>query len=200
MKYEYYQEVIFTKEECEKIIKLHKNYPALEVFRKLELSIDIENSRINYVYRNEEGKKEGKAFFVYDIVRNEETEWLFEKLINWFIKVTNVKLKDTETLSQISLLNYKKGDFFMKHSDIRKNHEGRRWTVNAQLNNDYTGGEYILYRDDEQIILNKDMGNAITYWAGTEHEVKEITEGERWSLILSITKKLLVQDIEKTLL
>lgn len=134
-----------------------------------------------------------------DIFRDESTNWIFEKITNWFINVTNIQLKKDKIKGNFGLLNYRKGDFFMKHTDIIKNFESRRWTINLQLNNEYTGGNFLLYTDNGEIILNKEPGNAIVYWAGMEHEVEEITEGERWSIVYSIGKDLILEETKKLL-
>ncbi len=197
MSYPFYQEVIFSKEECDKIINLHKDYSASPIHRKLEPIIDLENSRIDDVRINNKNEKLGKCFYVYDIPKNENTEWIFEKLLDWFQKVTSIKLKKEKTVSNITLLNYKTGDFFMKHKDIYPGFEWRRWTINIQLDNQYKGGDYILYSGDKEIVLNKNIGNTIAYWAGTEHEVKEITEGERWSIVCSVNKYMIHEQEKK---
>jgi hypothetical protein len=197
MNYPFYQEVIFTQEECKKIIEYSKVYPASAEKRKLEPIIDLENSRIDDVRINNKNEKIGKCFYVYDIPKNENTEWIFEKLLDWFQKVTSIKLKKEKTVTNITLLNYKTGDFFMKHKDIYPGFEWRRWTINIQLDNQYKGGDYILYSGDKEIVLNKNIGNTIAYWAGTEHEVKEITEGERWSIVCSVNKYMIHEQEKK---
>lgn len=197
MNYPFYQEVIFTGEECKKIIEYSKKYPALAEKRKLEPKIDLTTGRVEQLFQSNDGDKKGKAFFVYDIVRDETTEWVFKKLLNWFQMVSDIKLKETPVVNGMTLLNYRVGDFFMKHTDIYENFEWRRWTLNIQLGNQYKGGDYVLYLDDKEVILNKDTGNAIAYWAGTEHEIKEIEEGERWSIVCTITKYMIVEKEKK---
>lgn len=199
MSYPFYQEVIFTEEECKKIIEYSKIYPASAEKRKLEPKIDLETGRVDLLFPSIDGKKKGKAFFIYDIDRDENTDWIFKKLLNWFQKVSNIQLKETPTVNALTLLNYKVGDFFMKHTDIYENFEWRRWTLNIQLCDGYKGGDYVLYLDEKEIVLNKSVGNAIAYWAGTEHEIKEIEEGERWSIVCSVGKNIIVEKEKKLL-
>ena len=49
------------------------------------------------------------------------------------------------------------------------------------LNNDYDGGELVLYNPEEQ--LPKEIGNIYTFPSQRLHEVKKIIKGERWSII-----------------
>ena len=76
-----YQEKIFTKEECDKILSYTKIYTDLP-FRELEYRLDLDNRRINEITKVENGKKLGKFFNVWDIVNDTESEWMFEKLFN----------------------------------------------------------------------------------------------------------------------
>ena len=153
MSYPFYQEVIFTKEECKKIIEYSKVYPASVKNRQLEPNINFETNRVEHHIPSIDGSKKGKTFFVYDIFREKNTEWVFEKLLNWFQNVSNIKLKETPVLTGMTLLNYKVGDFFMRHTDIYENFEWRRWTINIQLGEQYKGGDYVLYLDDKEIVL-----------------------------------------------
>ncbi len=198
MNYPFYQEKIFSKEECDAIINFSKIYKASKERRVLEPKIDFETNRVEDIFRvSEDNKKYGKSFFVYDIIREEETEWLFVKLLNWFSERSNIKLSEENILRNITLLNYKTGDFFMRHQDINEVFKLRRWTINIQLGDSYKGGDYILYNNNDAIILGKEVGNTIAYWAGTEHEIKEITEGERWSVVCSVSKHMILEENKK---
>ena len=195
-----YQEKIFSKEECDLIIEFSKKYNSNKKYREAEKYIDYETNRVEHVIKSKnQNERLGKYFFAYDIVREENTEWMFDKLIKWFSEVSKIPINPKVTVEHCSLLNYKKGDFFMRHTDIFKNFEWRRYTLNIQLDNKYQGGDYVIYLNDSEIILNKEPGTAIAYWSGYEHEVKEITNGERWSIVLTVPKQMLLEK-NKTLI
>jgi len=184
-----YQEKIFTKEECDKIISYQNVYLDL-IFRSKEPSIDLENRRIDNVGMVVKGKKLGKFFNVWDIVNDAESEWMFEKLFNWFSVVSKIERNPNNKPYGCSLHKYSKGDSFMKHKDYNERFPNRRWNLGIQLNEDYTGGEYICYdTNNKEIVLNKEVGTAIAYDASTLHEIKEILDGERYSIVLTIMKK-----------
>lgn len=191
-----YQEKIFTKQECDTIIGYSKIYNANPKLRSSEQFIDYKNNRIDSVVIKG-GEKIGKSFYVYDIMKDPNTEWLFDKLFGWFETVSNIKLIKDVKKTNISLLKYEKGDFFSKHTDIYKNFEWRRYTLNIQLDNQYEGGDYIVYYNNEEIILNKEQGTAIAYWSDYEHEIKEIKNGTRWSIVTSIPKNLILEKSNK---
>ena len=62
-------------------------------------------------------------------------------------------------------------------------------TIGIQLSNqlDYTGGEFYVWDNDNKVYIDKSLGNCALYTTDVAHEVTEITEGERNSLILFIT-------------
>jgi hypothetical protein len=187
-----YQEKIFTKEECDKIISYQNTYLDL-LYRSTEPSIDLENRRIDSgkVLR---GKKFGKFFNVWDISNDTESEWMFEKLLNWFSKVSNIERNTDNKLFGCSLHKYSKGDSFSKHIDLAPGYEYRRYNLGIQLNDDYTGGEYICYdKNNNEIILSKEVGTAIAYSSTTFHEVREIHSGERWSIVMPIANYNIIE-------
>ena len=188
-----YQEKIFTKEECEKILSYTKIYTDL-VFRDREPNIDFENRRIDYITRYANGKNVGKFFNVWDILHTTESHWMFEKLIKWFSNISKVGCNPTEWPNGCSLHKYSKGDSFEKHIDLSKNFLDRRWNLGIQLNDTYTGGEYICYdTDGNEILLSKETGTAIAYNSTTPHEIKEILSGERWSIVMPISKNVIIE-------
>ena len=66
--------------------------------------------------------------------------------------------------------------------------------MGIQLNDSYTGGEYICYDNiDNEIILSKETGTAIAYNSTTQHEIKEILSGERWSIVMPISDKVVLE-------
>jgi len=187
-----YQEKIFTKEECDKIISYQNVYLDLK-FRSAEPVIDLENRRIDNgkVLR---GKKQGKFYNVWDIVNDSESEWMFEKLLNWFSKVSKIERNTNNKLWGCSLHKYSKGDSFAKHIDLAIGFEDRRYNLGIQLNEDYTGGEYICYdKDNNEIVLSKEVGTAIAYNATTLHEIREIHSGERWSIVMPIANYYIIE-------
>jgi hypothetical protein len=188
-----YQEKIFTKEECDKIISYQNVYLDL-LFRDKEPSIDLENRRIDNVGMVVKGKKLGKFFNVWDIVNNSESEWMFEKLFNWFSNVSKIQLNPNNKPYGCSLHKYSKGDSFTKHIDLNINFPDRRWNLGIQLNEDYTGGEYICYdNNNNEIVLSKEVGTVVAYTSTTLHEITEILSGERWSIVLPVWKNYLLE-------
>jgi predicted 2-oxoglutarate/Fe(II)-dependent dioxygenase YbiX len=74
----------------------------------------------------------------------------------------------------------------------------KAWNVGIVLNNDFDGGDYIIYdENDDKIIIDKKIGNVCLYQSQTPHEVTPVLNGERWSIAMFITN---IHLQEKTIL
>jgi hypothetical protein len=187
-----YQEKIFTEDECNKIINFSKIYLDLP-YRQKEKFIDYSTHRIEHFFEKNSEKKIGKFFHVWDIQNDENSEWMFIKLIDWFKSVSGLKLHPNIKNHNCALHRYSVGDSFMRHVDITNMFSNRMWNIGIQLNSNYTGGDYICYKNNnEEILFSKEAGTTLAYQSNVEHEIKEITSGERWSIVFSLTKEAIL--------
>ena len=108
---------------------------------------------------------------------SDETKWIFDKLRIFFELETNIKL--SENKKEIHFHKFIKGNWFGKHNDVR---EGRMYGVGVLLNDNFEGGNFILYNPNEYL-LNKSIGNTYIFDVRIEHEITPIIEGERFSLL-----------------
>lgn len=179
----FFEEVIFTESEVKQIIKYSEKYTDLSSYPKDEIKL---NNRIEFI-----SDDFTKLYTTFSIPINLETQWLFLKLRNWFESKSNVKLKKCSSPDDIvsrvlTLQKYSVGDRFDKHFDITNTppYNNRRFNLGVSLNSSYEGGDYKLYfNEGEEYTFSKVPGNAIGYDISYLHEVKEVTKGERWSLV-----------------
>lgn len=149
---------MFTKEECEKIISI--------------ASSSFMNDSKTY-FRYDENIK----YKVSNLIRDENTDWIFDKILNFFTNKTGIKIK--KPLNILHIHNYKEGDYFKKHKDNL--YPSQIHNIGVCLNDDYVGGEFVLYEPYE--VLPKKQGEIYTFQSLRLHEVKKIESGERWSII-----------------
>lgn len=161
----------FTKEECQKIINLS--------------SVLLKNER--------DESPRPISYDFYSIGYNEESKWIFDRLNKYFTETTGIKV--VKNLDAVHLFDYSVGDRFVRHSDIY--YANQTHNIGVCLNDNYEGGDFVLYEPDH-IILPKKTGEIYTFKHSLEHEVLEVTEGHRWSLIgfyfyehIDLKKKLL---------
>lgn len=194
-----YQDVIFTNEECDTIINYKNKYHTFLVTPEWSVLKDTRT-----VYHKSE-KNWIKKYNVWDIPINEETFWFYDRIYSWFIDVSGVKIdKDIYFNSEGAahkLHEYQVGDKFDLHIDRNEENLDRIWNLGIQLNSDYVGGDYICYsRNNESINISKKNGNVVAYTSDTLHEIKEITNGVRYSMVIKLHSWELTEKRKKSLL
>jgi hypothetical protein len=163
----------FTEKECLDIIELSNQLPIAKHDGGYK---DL--NTVNYVG--------------WQIPYNEEYKWIFDRMIN-VLKEENNKIDVIKYPTHIGLHKYNVGDKFAKHNDANKN---RMWGIGTNLNEEYKGGEFYLY--EPTYLIPRQKGEIYYFESGRYHEVLEILEGERWSLILFLCTEHL--NLKKTLL
>lgn len=146
-------------------------------------NIDESNLIISYVNSNiTNWRLRDRKYNSQPINYSLETKWLFDKLKKFFEENTNIKIiKIKET---IHFHKFTKEEWFGKHNDNRDN---RIYAVGILLNDNFDGGDFILY-NDEKIVIEKITGNTYIFNVGIDHEVTTIKKGERYSLIWFLEK------------
>lgn len=182
-----HQEKIFSKEECNLIIKYGNQYKDLQIKIKGNAILSEENrltSTNNFFMK----------YNVFLIPMNQETTWLYDRLFKWIDSVANIKIIEKIDYFHCTLHRYKTDDGFGKHIDLITGHENRRYNIGIQLNENYEGGEYICWDNlGNEILISKEAGTALVYHCTIPHEIKKITKGERWSLVMPIKKNMIVE-------
>jgi hypothetical protein len=146
------QQVLFSKEECELIITLQKT---------------------NQQYWESKDRSYNSLVLQY----NENTEWIFNRLKNFFELETEIKIFKLKPY--IHFHKYISGDWFGRHNDIRGD---RISAVGVLLNDNFKGGDFKLYNPTE-VILNKVVGNTYIFDVTIDHEITPILNDERYSLL-----------------
>lgn len=163
----------FTEEECLSIIDLSNQLPVIKYDGGYK---DLDT--VNYIG--------------WQIPYKEDYKWIFNRMINAF-KLENSRADIVNYPTHIGLHKYNIGDRFGKHFDTNKN---RMWAIGTNLNEEYRGGEFYLY--EPTCLLPKQKGEIYCFESRRYHEVLEILEGQRWSLILFLCTEHLT--FKKTLL
>ena len=153
----------------------------------------MENSDVNKIL-NIFLKKDCSEFY-----ENYDLDWKKNKWLkiskfpefNFVRKLINEDLKRINEFYQvgdfITLLIYNKGDFFGSHIDGPSYISTKSKTVMTGgylLNTGYKGGDFIV----EDTTLNTKPGELFLFGRNVWHEVKEVTEGTRYSLHFAINE------------
>ena len=171
-----YADKLFTPEECAQIIK-------------------IGNSKLQKAFVGEKNKIDGK-------IRESQIAWLGPDEIEFaFQRITNVVCNLNEQFFKFDLFGMAEGIQFTRydaptghygtHIDKMFNGVVRKLSLTIQLSepDDYEGGELALHFESKPIVMSKELGAAVAFPSYVLHEVRPVTKGTRYSLVVWITGK-----------
>lgn len=159
--------VCFSKEECERIIDLTHQIEGI--------SRDVDS-------KNVERPREKISYTYYNIYKNKNVNWIFDKIMDYLILDNNFEV--LKPFDVIHLHKYDTGNQFERHNDIY--YPNQTLNVGVCLNDDYVGGDFVLYSPTQTI--PKVAGTIYSFKNTREHEVKKIESGIRYSLIIFLYK------------
>jgi len=168
----------FTKEECEKIIKISKSYKlhAAGIFKKgNKTAVEKKVRETNVVF----------------LGPSEETDFIFTKLTSLVLDLNQKFFNfDLWGLHEgLQFTNYvAPGGKYYKHIDKGSPYSGRylrKLSFSLQLSDpkEYKGGDLNLYFSNKKTPLYKEQGVLIVFPSYVMHEVTTVTKGERNSLV-----------------
>lgn len=160
-------ESFLTKKECDEILN--------KCLSELSLSVaEVYDDKVsNSVVNN---RRKSKVAFTQI---TEFDEKIYDKL-QQFINVKGFNPK----LSSYQFTEYKKGDYFSWHTDSSETMYRERFiTIAIQLNDVFTGGEFDVRIDNEEIQMKSGIGNLFVFPSSTSHRIREIKSGVRYSIV-----------------
>jgi len=163
---------LFTKKECDQIIKIAKKQGLTKGETGGDVS-QLRSSKISW------------------LVPNDDLNWAFRKITDVVLNLNERFFKfNIFALNEgLQFTNYKVADKYGKHVDRSSDLVVRKLSLSIQLTDpkDYEGGELVLYNIEEGEEMKKEQGTLILFPSYTLHEVKPITKGERNSLVGWVT-------------
>ena len=149
---------------------------------KSDIDFILNNLSNLHFIRNED------ATFFRDVYTAERTDKEFTFLFDKCDTVVREAYNENLIGHQLYFIRYNKGDYIKRHNDIWQTYTsaGRLYSLVAQLTDpeNYEGGNTIIYDDNEPIVLSKQLGDGVVFPSSMDHELTEITKGERFSLVI----------------
>ena len=125
-------------------------------------------------------------------------QWLFD-LVFEYMRSANVQSGwnfEVDAAESMQIGKYSKGCFYDYHQDgdgvtIYDEPENnwlhnktRKLSMTILLNEDYEGGDFRFYGDDETALKEKEKGSVLVFPSYMQHCVEKITKGNRYSLVV----------------
>lgn len=170
-------ELTFTKEECNKVVKLADQQYAAKA------SVGSDSN----------GKVDTKIRMVdqYSIPLNKDTQWIFDKIAH-AVSIANQEFYKYEIMGithDLQLLHYKEDDksFYDWHVDCgSESSSTRKISISVSLTDpsEYEGGDLII--NDHGVVINtiKEQGCINMFPSYALHQVTPVTKGERWVIVI----------------
>lgn len=156
----------------------------------MKLYNNIELNFLNSFWDNTDFRKLKNRSYEFAILTNNEMN-ITTKLLNWFEIESGEKLKSYNY--NLTIHKYNVGDYFDKHIDaVERNYKNRAYVVGFNINNEYDGGDYILYNPNQ--IIDKTPGVPYFFKSNRLHEITKIANGIRKSALIFINHEDLVKN------
>jgi len=147
------------------------------LFSKSECDMIISYAMINGLKRQRKMENRNTSFDSVYITPNDDNIWIFDKIYDCFENKLDMKV--ISPLDKIMVNHYMVGDSFDVHRDLYFNKQ--IYTMMVNLSIDYEGGEFELF--EPYVYIEKGIGNACIFDNNRLHGVKEITNGDRWTML-----------------
>jgi predicted 2-oxoglutarate/Fe(II)-dependent dioxygenase YbiX len=164
------QKVLFTKDECDLILQLYKD------------------KKTEYIQSNSD-----VTSFTYNALNEVTENWVLDRLIKWIESEIDVTINwNTTYKKEFYIHSYNKGDKFAKHMDSGAQYN-RVYSMGLLLNDEFEGGDFVVdINTNKSISANKQIGNCYLFDSSLQHEVKEITNGNRNVVLVFFVKEQIV--------
>lgn len=165
---------LFSPEECQKIIDLHKQIPPAE-------------AKIGGSSNDGENNPKKRVSELFWIQWSSELNWLFERLAEAVVSSNNKwwgyhlsGLNEALQLTHYKAENNGHYDWHEDHGDSG-DFLHRKLSLVTLLNEEFEGGEFLLHHFGDLPEMKK--GTTIVFPSFKLHKVSPVIKGERWSLV-----------------
>lgn len=161
-----------TAKECEDIIEVSKNFELQSATTSYKQMIQDSNNEI----RNDFNKRE-IAYINPDVFIGLE-----EKILNTINKLNILNNIIYTKIPYFSFNRYSVGDFLNYHEDSHEIEKGATITIVLELSEEFDGGEFCYIHESIEKTFDKGKGNLYIFDSFTQHKVKKILKGNRYSI------------------
>ena len=127
-----------------------------------------------------------------------EEQWIYD-LVFSYMASANTQAGwnfEVDAAEAMQIGKYSKGCFYDYHQDGDgvttydtpennwTNNKTRKLSMSILLNEDYEGGDFKFYDDEESALKGKAKGSILVFPSYMQHCVKEVTKGNRYSLVV----------------
>ena len=155
---------------------------------------------IKYSWRDDKAEKRNykDRTYYYNVLYDLPQEYL-DRFLDWIENKIGKNI-DNRKKYHLILHRFKKGDYFDYHTDggYRDKELGKReYAAGFHLNNDYEGGEFVVYENEKERVIGNQTGVPYIFSSDTLHKINKVKSNIRYSIVVfvynnSIHKSILI--------
>ena len=132
-----------------------------------------------------------------DVYLNNLPQEYVDRFLDWIETKIGKKIQNRKKYNLI-LHKFEEGDHFDYHTDDGYNLEGKReFAAGFHVNDDYEGGEFVVYENDKERVIGKNSGTPYIFSSTVGHKINKVKSKIRYSIIVfiynnSIDKRILI--------
>jgi len=169
------QKGLFSPPECERIISDNAH--------GFEKSNVQQHGSSDIPHRKEDIRNSSQTW----VEQSKENVWLFDKMLAIAMAANKEFGFEIDYFEALQLARYEEGQFYTKHIDMGCGHMGNRklsFSVQLSAPDTYEGGDIVCDNNGKDFFAPRDLGSVTVFPSFMPHEVKPVTKGTRYSLVV----------------
>ena len=123
--------------------------------------------------------------YYYNVLYDLPKEYV-NRFLDWIETKIGKKIQNRKKYNLI-LHKFEEGDHFDYHTDDGYNLEGKReFAAGFHVNDDYGGGEFVVYENDKERVIGKNSGTPYIFSSTVGHKINKVKSNIRYSIIIFI--------------
>jgi len=134
--------------------------------------------------RAEERNYKDRSYY-YNVLYDLPQEYV-DRFLDWIENKIEKKIENRKKYDLI-LHKFEKGDYFDYHTDDGYKELGKReYAAGFHVNDDYDGGEFVVYENHKERVIGKKAGIPYIFSSDVGHRINKVKSNIRYSIIIFI--------------
>jgi hypothetical protein len=134
--------------------------------------------------RAEERNYKDRRYY-YNVLYDLPQEYV-DRFLDWIENKIGKKIENRKKYDLI-LHKFEQGDYFDYHTDNGYYNSKTAYAAGFHVNNDYEGGEFVVYENDKERVIGKKAGVPYIFSSDVGHKINKVKSNIRYSIIIFIS-------------
>ena len=158
---------------------------SIPLFNPTELDLIKSSWRDDIVEKRDDIHGYEDRSYYYNILYDLPKEYV-NRFLDWIEAKLGKKIQNRKNYNLI-LHRFNEGDYFDYHTDDGTISDGKReFAAGFHVNDDYEGGEFVVYENDKERVIGKTPGTPYVFSSFVGHKINKVKSNIRYSIIIFI--------------